>query len=63
MFIYVCLAPLVEPLPSEMPVLVESDVTNKTMTVRTPAVSDDTGEIRYIASINNTYYVATNRVK
>ena len=40
------LAPLIEPQSTTIPVLVDSDVTSRTMTIHTPVVKDNRGEIR-----------------
>ena len=45
-FICAFLAPLIEPQSTTIPVLVDSDVTSRTMTVHTPVVRDERGEIR-----------------
>ena len=49
-------APVVEPQSTTVPVLVESDVTSRTMTIRTPVVRDNRGEIRYILSLNDAFF-------
>ena len=45
------IAPLIEPQSTTVPVLVESDVTSRTMTIHTPVVRDSRGEIRYICTL------------